>query len=107
LGAQTAVQDAANAGWSALSGPGFDPIWGPWDERRETMIIERITWVAKVGHCAEVVKLLKDMRDFTEQLGIGGKEMVACNSSWSNESWTMFGIEEFPDIEAVQRLAEL
>jgi hypothetical protein len=36
----------------------------------------------------------------------GGKTLVACNSGWSSEQWQWFGIEEFPDIEAVQQHAE-
>src|ERR687895_125675 len=33
----------------------------------------------------------------------GGKELVICDASWSNERWPAFGVEEFPDLEAVQR----
>jgi hypothetical protein len=33
----------------------------------------------------------------------GGKELVLCNAAWSNERWPFFGLEEFPDLEAVQR----
>ena len=33
----------------------------------------------------------------------GGKELVICDAAWSNERWPVFGVEEFPDIEAVQR----
>jgi hypothetical protein len=33
----------------------------------------------------------------------GGKELVLCNAAWSNERWPVFGLEEFPDVEAVQR----
>jgi len=31
-----------------------------------------------------------------------GKTIVLCDSRWSNEEWAMFGVEEFPDIEAEQ-----
>ena len=37
---------------------------------------------------------------------VGGKRLVACNSSWSSEQWPVFGVEIFPDIEAVQQYAE-
>jgi hypothetical protein len=37
----------------------------------------------------------------------GGKELVVCSASWSNEQWPLFGVEEFPDIEAVQRHAQM
>jgi hypothetical protein len=33
----------------------------------------------------------------------GGKELVMCSAAWSNERWPFFGVEEFPDLEAVQR----
>jgi hypothetical protein len=37
----------------------------------------------------------------------GGKELVLCNAAWSNERWPFFGLEEFPDLEAVERHAQL
>ena len=33
---------------------------------------------------------------------VGGKRIVFCDSSWSSEEWPVFGVEQFPDIEAVQ-----
>jgi hypothetical protein len=33
----------------------------------------------------------------------GGKELVICDAAWSNERWPFFGVEEFPNLEAVQR----
>lgn len=36
----------------------------------------------------------------------GGKRLVTCNSSWSSEQWPVFGVEMFPDIEAVQQYSE-
>ena len=38
---------------------------------------------------------------------VGGKPIVMCSSAWSNEQWMLFGVEEFPDVEAVQKLSEL
>jgi len=38
-----------------------------------------------------------------EKLGISGRYYDA---SWSSEQWSFFGIEEFPDIEAVQKHTE-
>jgi hypothetical protein len=38
---------------------------------------------------------------------VGGKVVVLCDSSWSNEEWSGFGVEEFPDIEAVQKHTQL
>jgi hypothetical protein len=37
----------------------------------------------------------------------GGKKVVLGSAGWSNERWPYFGVEEFPDIEAVQRHANL
>ena len=34
---------------------------------------------------------------------VGGKELVTCSAGWSNERWPFFGVEEYPDSEAVQR----
>jgi len=34
---------------------------------------------------------------------VGGKELVICDAAWSNERWPYFGVEEHPDLEAVQR----
>jgi hypothetical protein len=36
----------------------------------------------------------------------GGKVVVACNPLWASEQYQWFGVEEFPDIEAVQKHAE-
>jgi hypothetical protein len=33
----------------------------------------------------------------------GGREVVSCSAEWSNERWPFFGVEEFPDLDAVQR----
>src|SRR5688500_10443967 len=36
---------------------------------------------------------------------VGGKRVVMCDSSWASDQWLVFGVEEFPDIEAVQRFS--
>ena len=36
---------------------------------------------------------------------LGGKPIVVCDCRWSNQEWYRFGVEEFPDIEAVQEFA--
>jgi len=38
---------------------------------------------------------------------VGGKMLIACVSDWSSEQWFMFGLDEFPDIDAVQKFTEL
>jgi hypothetical protein len=37
----------------------------------------------------------------------GAKGIIECDSSWASERWTVFGVEEFPDIEAVQKHSAL
>jgi hypothetical protein len=38
---------------------------------------------------------------------VGGKVVVSCNSQWASEQCQFFGVEEFPHIEAVQKLTEI
>jgi hypothetical protein len=33
---------------------------------------------------------------------LGAKSVVTCTPTWSAEQWTLFGVTEFPNIEAVQ-----
>jgi hypothetical protein len=48
------------------------------------------------------------MAKVDEALGkAGGKRVVMCDSTWASEQWPYFGVEVFPDIEAVQKYAEL
>ena len=35
---------------------------------------------------------------------VGGKSIVLCQSGWANEQVQYWGVEVFPDIEAVQKL---
>ncbi len=37
---------------------------------------------------------------------VGGKSQLFCNSAWSSEEWLGFGVEEYPDVEAVQKHTE-
>ena len=37
---------------------------------------------------------------------VGGKRLIMCDSSWSSEQWPVFGVEQFPNIEAVQQYAD-
>ena len=51
----------------------------------------------------------EEQNDLMTRIGaerVGGKTVVECNSLWSSEQWLFFGVEEFPDIEAVQKHAE-
>jgi len=38
---------------------------------------------------------------------VGGKTILMCTPMWSAEQWALFGVEEFPSIEAVQKHTEL
>ena len=38
---------------------------------------------------------------------VGGKQIIACDSRWSAEQWQAFGLDEFPDIDAVQEFHEI
>jgi hypothetical protein len=53
----------------------------------------------------EQQRLLSEVTQALETAG--GKELVLCNSAWSNERWPFFGLEEFPDLDAVERHAQL
>jgi len=33
--------------------------------------------------------------------------VIICDSAWSSEQWQAFGVEEYPDIDAVQKLAAI
>jgi hypothetical protein len=39
-----------------------------------------------------------------EQLAkVGGQRIVSCDSRWASDQWHFFGVEEFPDLAAVQQ----
>ena len=38
---------------------------------------------------------------------VGGKSTLTCSSAWASEEVQFWGVEELPDLEAVQKLAEL
>jgi hypothetical protein len=37
----------------------------------------------------------------------GGKPVIMCDPKWSTEQWHFWGVEEFPDIEAVMKHTQL
>ena len=49
--------------------------------------------------------LLAKLRTLLEK--VGARSIVMCNSAWSSEKWSYFGLEEFPDAEAVQKHTQL
>ncbi len=58
-------------------------------------------------------KLSKEERDsLTNKImedieKVGGKSLLICTPTWSTEQWMAFGIEEYPDIEAVQKFTRI
>jgi hypothetical protein len=38
---------------------------------------------------------------------VGGRRVLNCFSRWASEDTVMWGVDEFPDIEAVQKLTRL
>ena len=50
---------------------------------------------------AEQDKILKKLEAAFKKAG--GKRIVQCDSSWSSDQWFGFGVEMFPNIEAVQQ----
>jgi peptidoglycan/xylan/chitin deacetylase (PgdA/CDA1 family) len=38
---------------------------------------------------------------------VGGETVVSCYSAWSSENYQFFGVEKFPDYEAVRKHARL
>ena len=46
-------------------------------------------------------RLLAKLNEALEK--VGGKRPVLCDSSWSSDQWSFAGIEEFPNLEAVQQ----
>jgi hypothetical protein len=45
--------------------------------------------------------LMAKNRESLDKAGV--KSIVTCNSTWSNEQWMLFGLEEYADMEAVQK----
>ncbi len=41
------------------------------------------------------------------RVAVDGDVVIGCNSQWASERWTFFGVEEFPDIAAVQKHTQL
>ena len=38
---------------------------------------------------------------------VGGKYFFSCSSGWHSDQWRGWGVEQFPDLEAVQKYAAL
>ena len=48
--------------------------------------------------------LVAKLNDALEK--VGAKRPILCNSNWSSDQWSYAGVEEFPNIEAVQKYME-
>lgn len=46
--------------------------------------------------------MMKNEESFKQ---VGGEEVVRCASVWSSEEWLSWGVEKYPNIEAVQKHA--
>ena len=48
--------------------------------------------------------LIKSDSDLSHKMmsQLGGRAILFCDCFWSTEDWLLFGVEEYPDIEAVQ-----
>jgi hypothetical protein len=38
---------------------------------------------------------------------VGGKDLILCSATWSNERWPYFGVTEYPNLEAAQRQTQI
>ena len=74
------------------------PIYKLWLIKRVTDGFFQLSEAEREQHFAK-------LRQAMEQ--VGGKVVIYCDSAWSSEQWQAFGIEEYPDIEAVQKLAAI
>ena len=71
-----------------MAGPIYKLYIGKWKEAYYQLSEdERSSLFAKIGEAREKA---------------GGKVLLACESYWSSEEWMGFGVQEFPDIEALQ-----
>jgi hypothetical protein len=48
--------------------------------------------------------LIKSDSDLSHKMmsQLGGRSILSCDCFWSTEDWLLFGVEEYPDIKAVQ-----
>ena len=37
----------------------------------------------------------------------GGERVIVCNSEWAAEQWSLWGVEKFPSLEALQKHTQL
>jgi hypothetical protein len=49
-------------------------------------------------------RLTAQIEESLKKLGI--EVIIICNSAWSSEEWLGWGVEKYPDLEAVQKHAD-
>jgi hypothetical protein len=73
------------------------PIYKFW-KSKYTESWYQLSEAEKNAHNARVVEALKN---------VGGKTILICTPAWSTEEWLACGVEEFPDVDALQNHAML
>jgi hypothetical protein len=76
-----------------------------WNGRPDLQVIGKPTaaWYALSEE--EQRDLLTRLDDCNAQ--VGGKQIILCDSAWADETWSTWGVDEYPNIEAVQKLDQL
>lgn len=74
------------------------PIYKLWLMKRPTEAYFQLSEAERDEHFAKLEKALEE---------VGGKMVVFCDSAWSSEQWQAFGVEEYPNIEALQKLTAI
>lgn len=74
------------------------PIYKLWLMKRPTEAYFQLSEAERDEHFAKLEKALEE---------VGGKMVIFCDSAWSSEQWQAFGVEEYPNIEALQKLTAI
>jgi hypothetical protein len=74
------------------------PIYKVWMLKKYTDAWYKLTPEEQEKQMSKVEQALKDA---------GGERVVSCVSLWSSEDCLGWGVEKFPDLEAVQKHAQL
>jgi hypothetical protein len=70
------------------------PVYKVYLFRRFTEAWHQLSKEEQEGLLAKVQEIIK---------AVGCKVVLQCVSGWSSDEWQGFGVEEFPNIEAVQK----
>ncbi|MGC9469551.1 MAG: DUF6616 family protein [Anaerolineae bacterium] len=72
-----------------------EAVYKVW-KTRPTEAWYRLSKEARETHLAKMRAALED---------VGGSSLLTCTSDWSSEAWRYFGIEFFPNTDAVKAYA--